>query len=115
MGLWTDKINVFLFDEPKNIFVALSDNEGKFDYGFTFTYVGVEPFEFEYFLFIGHHFWKIRKNDFNEREMCIDQLDSQQHTEFNVPFSFALSYLSDHMVEHDDELNLTNHVLLGNY
>ena len=113
MALSIDKC-LALFGQPKNIFSALSDNNGLFDYGFTFIYVGVEPFEFEYFLFIHQHFWKIRKTDENEREMCIENLESEQHKEFNVPFTFAVSYLSDHMVKHDDELNLTNHVLLRN-
>ncbi|CAG2110623.1 unnamed protein product, partial [Medioppia subpectinata] len=48
----------------------------------------------------------------HDREFCVEDLESQQHSEFQYKFTLAFSYLSDHMVEHDDELNLTNHVFL---
>ncbi|XP_054155160.1 uncharacterized protein LOC128953672 [Oppia nitens] len=99
-------------DMQKNIFRALNNNKGIFDFGFSTTYVGEDPFTFEHFLFIRHHFWKVKQTENDEKEVCIEDLESEQHSEFNHRFTLAFSYLSDHMVQHDDELNLTNHVFL---
>ena len=101
------------FEPQKDMFDALDQNKGIFDFGFTFVYVGEMPFEFEYYLFIGQHFWRIHRHRENEREFCVNDLMSDQHREFTMKYSLAFSYLSDHMVKHKDELNLTNHVLLG--
>ena len=97
------------------MFEALAANNGIFDFGFTFTYVGEEPFELEYYVFIGQHFWRIHKTKDNEKDVCIDDLLSDQHIDFNRKYTLAFSYLSDHMVKHDNELNLTNHLFLRNY
>ncbi|CAG2120918.1 unnamed protein product, partial [Medioppia subpectinata] len=95
-----------------NMFRALAKNDGIFKLGFTTTYVGEEPFTFEHYLFIGKDFWKVQQTEGHDREFCVPDLESHQHLEFDHKFSLGFSYLSDHLVEHDDELNLTNHVLL---
>jgi hypothetical protein len=97
------------------MFTSLSKNKGIFDYGFSTTYVGEDPFTFEHYLFIGRDFWKVEQREDHEREVCIEDLESQQHSEFDHKFCLGFSYLSDHMVEHDDELNLTNHVFIRKF
>ena len=95
------------------MFETLKQNGGQFDYGFTITYVGEEPFEFEYYLFIGQHYWRTHKKNDNEKEICLESVNSEQHLDFGRhKYDMAFSYMSDHMVEHSDELNLTNHILL---
>lgn len=100
------------FESPKDMFNALTENNNRFDFGFTFIYVGSEPFEFEYYLFIGQHFWRLHHKKTDEKEVCVEKLESEQHLDFHRKCEYAFSYMSDHLVKHSNELNLTNHVLL---
>ncbi|CAG2121979.1 unnamed protein product, partial [Medioppia subpectinata] len=66
--------------DSTNMFRALSKNNNMFDLGFTTTYVGKYPFTFEHYLFISRDFWKVQQIKGHDREFCVPNLESHQHS-----------------------------------
>ncbi len=103
---------IYNFGNTIDMYKALDKNKGYFDFGFTTTFIGVNPHILENYLFIGESYWNVDRYKNNEKVYCIKDTESRENNNFNEKLDLALSYFSDHLIEYSN--TPTNHILLCN-